>query len=85
MADVTIYRTNYCPYCDRAERLFDDLGVDYDEVDVTNDQETRQELVERTGQKTVPQIFIDGENIGGYDSARELKSTGELQEKLGIA
>ena len=84
MADVTIYRTNYCPYCDRAERLFDELGVEYEEIDVTHDQETRQELVERTGQKTVPQIFIDGEAIGGYDEARALKMSGELQEKLGL-
>jgi len=84
MADVTIYRTNYCPYCDRAERLFEELGVDFEEIDVTDDPDTREKLVERTGEKTVPQIFIDGENIGGYDDARAMKSSGELHEKLGL-
>jgi glutaredoxin 3 len=82
MADVTIYRTKYCPYCDMAERLFDSLDVDYEEIDVTEDDETRQELVDRTGQKTVPQIFIGGESVGGYDDVRELKDRGELEEML---
>jgi glutaredoxin 3 len=84
MADVKIYRTDFCPYCDRAERLFDQLGVDFEEIDVTDDPETREELADRTGKKTVPQIFIDGESIGGYDSARELKSEGKLQEMLDL-
>lgn len=82
MADVKIYRTNYCPYCDRAERLFDEMGVDYEEIDVTHDDETRDELLERTGMRTVPQIFIDGEIVGGYDEVRALKSQGKLQELL---
>lgn len=82
MADVEIYRTAYCPYCDMAEQLLDDMDVDYDEIDVTDDQETREELVERTGQQTVPQIFIDGTSVGGYDDLRELKAEGELEEML---
>jgi GrxC family glutaredoxin len=84
MADVTIYRTNYCTYCDRAERLLDDMGVEYDDIDVTHDEETRDELVERTGQSTVPQIFIDDESIGGYDELREMKASGELEERLDV-
>lgn len=84
MANVTIYRTQYCPYCDRAERLFDSLDVDYEEIDVTEDDETRQELVDRTGQKTVPQIFIDGESVGGYDDVKALKDSGELQDMLDL-
>jgi len=82
MADVTIYRTQYCPYCDMAERLFESLDVDFDEIDVTDDDEKREELINRTGQKTVPQIFINGESVGGYDDVRELKDKGELQEML---
>ena len=82
MAEVTIYRTKYCPYCDMAERLFEKMGVEFEEIDVTNDDETRRELRERTGMRTVPQIFIDGENIGGFDQAREMKATGELDELL---
>ncbi|MFW5967056.1 MAG: glutaredoxin 3 [Persicimonas sp.] len=82
MADVTIYRTNYCPYCDMAERLFEGLGVDYEEIDVTDDAEKRQELVERTGMRTVPQIFINGESVGGYDAVRALHDNGELESML---
>jgi len=82
MPDVKIYRTAYCPYCDMAEKLFEKMDVDYEEVDVTEDEQTRRELEERTGQQTVPQIFIDDENVGGYDDLRELKSSGELQEML---
>lgn len=82
MAEVVIYRTNFCPYCDQAERLFDEMGVDYEEIDVTHDTEKREQLVERTGRKTVPQIFIDGAAVGGYDSVRKLKSEGKLEEML---
>ncbi len=82
MADVKIYRTNYCSYCDRAERLLDNMGVEYEEIDVTHDEETRDKLVERTGQSTVPQIFINDESIGGYDELREMQSSGELKERL---
>ncbi len=84
MADVLIYRTQYCPYCDMAERLFDELDVEYTEIDVTNDAEERQKMVKRAGGKrTVPQIFIDGQSIGGYDDLRELHRTGKLDELLG--
>jgi GrxC family glutaredoxin len=82
MSDVEIYRTEHCPYCDMAEELLDEMDVDYEEIDVTHDQETREELVERTGQQTVPQIFIDGTSVGGYDDLRELAAEGELQELL---
>lgn len=82
MAEVTIYRTQYCRYCDMAERLLDEMGVDYEEIDVTEDAETRRELAEETGKKTVPQIFIDGTNVGGYDDLRALKSEGRLEEML---
>ncbi len=83
MADIVIYRTEFCPYCDMAEQLFDDLGVDYEEIDVTTDAETRQKMVEKAGgKKTVPQIFIDGESVGGYDDVRALQKSGELDELL---
>ena len=79
MAEVIIYRTEYCPYCDMAERLFDRLGIDYTEIDVTNDAEERDRMVKKAGGKrTVPQIFIDGVSIGGYDSVSALHSKGKL-------
>lgn len=83
MADVVIYRTQFCPYCDMAERLFDDLGIEYEEIDVTNDAEAREKMVEKAGgKKTVPQIFIDGKSVGGYDSVNAMRQSGELDELL---
>ncbi len=84
MADVVIYRTQYCPYCDMAKRLFDEMGVEYEQIDVFNDAEERKRLVERTGQRTVPQIFINDVAVGGFTDVQALKRTGELQKMLGI-
>ena len=84
MAEVVIYRTEFCPYCDMAERLFDDMGVEYEEIDVTYDDEERDRMVERAGgKKTVPQIFIDGESVGGFDDVNAMRTSGELDELLG--
>jgi glutaredoxin 3 len=84
MADVIIYRTEYCPYCDMAKRLFDEMGVEYEQIDVSNDAEERKKLVERTGQRTVPQIFIDDVAVGGFTDVQALKRTGELEKMLGL-
>ena len=85
MADIVIYRTEYCPYCDMAKRLFDEIGVSYEQIDVTNDAEARAELLERTGGKrTVPQIFINGQSVGGFTDVQALKRTGELDKMLAI-
>ncbi len=83
MAKVVIYRTEYCSYCDMAERLFDEMGVDYREIDVTNDAEAREKMVEKSGGKrSVPQIFIDGKSVGGYTDVHALKRSGELAQLL---
>jgi glutaredoxin 3 len=84
MADVIIYRTTYCPYCDMAKRLFKSMDVEFEEIDVTHDHDMRLKLVEMTGgRRTVPQIFIKGESVGGYTDVAELKKNGELEEMLG--
>ena len=84
MAEIVIYRTEYCNYCDMAERLLDEMGVEYEEIDVTHDPEQRDTMVEKAGGKrTVPQIFIDDQSIGGYDDLYALKQSGELDELLG--
>lgn len=57
--------------------------VDYEEVDVTNDRARRAEMEIKSARKTVPQIFIDGVPIGGFDEARQLDATGELDRLLG--
>ena len=85
MSKVIIYRTNYCGYCDMAKRLFAQLGVEFQEIDVTSDPKMRLKLVEMTGgRRTVPQIFIDGVSIGGYTDAAALHRNGELEAMLGL-
>ncbi|MBP9868019.1 MAG: glutaredoxin 3 [Alphaproteobacteria bacterium] len=84
MAKVEIYSTTYCPYCVRAKQLLDAKDVDYTEIDVTGDEAARVALVEKSGgRKTVPQIFINGVSVGGYDDLRLLEETGKLEVLLG--
>jgi glutaredoxin 3 len=84
-AEVIVYTTRVCPYCVAAKRLLGQRGVAYKEVDVSNDNEKRAWLVEATGRRTVPQIFIAGEAIGGYDDLAALDKSGELAKKLDAA
>lgn len=83
MAEVTIYTTGYCPYCTAAKSLLSRKGVGFSEVDVSDDDAERARLVERTGRRTVPQIFIDGQSIGGYDELAALDRGGQLDVLLG--
>jgi glutaredoxin 3 len=84
MARVVIYTTNYCPYCFGAKALLRSKNVEFEEVDVTGDPARRAEMEELSGRYTVPQIFIDGKAIGGYDDARQLDDDGELDRMLGL-
>jgi glutaredoxin 3 len=81
-AAVTVYVTRTCPYCVAATRLLARRGAEFVEVDVTGDREKREWLVRTTGRKTVPQIFIGGDAIGGYDDLAALDRSGKLGEKL---
>lgn len=84
MAKVVIYRTTYCPYCDMAKRLFQNIEVPFEEIDVTDDPEMRMKLVELSGgMRTVPQIFIDDVSVGGYTDVAALQKSGKLDEMLG--
>lgn len=83
MAEVTIYVTDYCPYCHRALDLLDRKGVKYTAVDVDGDSAKRAWLRQATGQRTVPQTFIDGRPVGGCDDLHELDRRGELDRLLG--
>ncbi len=83
MAKVEIYSTTYCPYCVRAKQLLDAKDVDYKEIDVTGDEAARVALVQKSGgRKTVPQVFINGVSVGGYDDLRLLEETGKLDDLL---
>jgi len=85
MARVVIYSTSYCPYCTAAKALFRSKNVGFEEIDVTHDPHRRAEMEQLSQRRTVPQIFIDGQAIGGYDDARDLDAAGELDRLLGIA
>jgi glutaredoxin 3 len=82
MIDVRVYTTRICPFCVAAKRLLAARGVAYEEVDVTGDDDRRAWLVETTGRRTVPQIFIAGDPIGGFDDLSALDRSGRLAEML---
>ena len=81
-AKVVMYRTRYCPYCTRAAELLRRKGAAFSEVDVSNDPSTRDRLLEETGSHTVPQIFINGVSVGGYDEINALDRRGMLDPLL---
>lgn len=78
MAQVIVYTTRICPYCVRAKQLLQRKGIAYEEIDVSDDFEARRDLVARTGQRTVPQIFINAQPIGGCDELYALERAGQL-------
>ena len=80
---IVIYTTDTCPYCDQAKKLFKRKNVMYQEHDVSNNPTRRQALIEKSnGLRTVPQIFIDGQHIGGYDALSKLDMQGKLDELI---
>jgi alkyl hydroperoxide reductase subunit F len=83
MADIAIYTKEWCPYCAKAKALLKSKGLSYREVNVTSDEALQQEMVTRSGRRTVPQIFLDGQPVGGYDDLANLNATGELDRRLG--
>lgn len=83
MARIEMYATMFCPFCYRAKRLLDSKGVSYEEIDVTMSPTKRREMMDRAqGRTSVPQIFIDGQAIGGCDELYALESAGELDPLL---
>ncbi len=81
---IVIYTTNYCPYCTRAKALLRAKNVDFEEIDVTYDKGLREEAQRSSGRRTVPQIFVDGKPVGGYEDIRQLDIKGELDRLLGV-
>ncbi len=83
MAKTEIYFTNWCPYCHQAKALLDRKGVDYVGIDLgCAGPEKVQEMRERSGRTSVPQIFINDRHIGGYDDIAALDRAGELDPLL---
>ena len=86
MAKVEMYATMWCPYCARARAVLKGKGVAVDEIDIDEQPRRRPEMIQRAGGRTsVPQIFIDGEHIGGSDELVALDRKGLLDAKLGLA
>ena len=80
---MIVYSTPFCGYCSAAKRLLTAKGADVTEIDVMFEAQSRDEMIERSGgRRTVPQIFIDGRHIGGYDDLSALDKTGELDRLL---
>ena len=82
MKEVKVYTTNYCPYCQRAKNLLKRKGIDFREIDLTDNDLEREELTEKTGCMTVPMIFIGDEFVGGFDDLNALDASGELDKKV---
>lgn len=77
-----MYCTPYCGYCVMAARLFRKKGVEVTEIDVSRNRECRRWLMEVTGMQTVPQIFINGRSVKGFDDVAALDRSGELDRLL---
>ena len=82
MARIVIYTTNYCSYCRAAKALLSSKKIEFEEIDVTADPDRRAEMEKLSGRWTVPQIFINGAAVGGFDRLRQLESTGELDRLM---
>jgi glutaredoxin 3 len=83
MANIEIYTSPYCGYCHRAKQLLTRKGAAFTEIDVMSDSQRRTEMTTRAqGRQTVPQIFIDGNHIGGCDELHALDRAGGLDPLL---
>ena len=84
MKHIEVFSRDNCPFCDRAKSLLNSKGVDFDVIDITNDEIMAIKMMQRSEQRTVPQIFIDNQSIGGYDALARLNAQGTLNKMLGI-
>ncbi len=86
MSSIVIYTTRYCPFCVRAKQLLQQelngTNIRFREIPVDNDQKLRQEMMQKSGRRTVPQIWIGENHVGGCDDLFDLKSSGQLKKML---
>jgi glutaredoxin 3 len=85
MAEITVYSTTWCGYCDRAKSLLKARGMEYTNINLDDDPAFRSKLLELTGRMTVPQIFIGEQLVGGFMELRELDRQGKLAELVEAA
>lgn len=84
MPAIEMYTTGMCPYCVRAKMLLQRKGMKWEEKRIDLDRGLMQEMLRRSTRRTVPQIFIDGHHVGGYDDLTELDALGNLDPMLGL-
>lgn len=82
MAEVIIYTRDGCPYCVRAKALLDRKGAVYSEFNASQDVSARQEMITRSGRSTFPQVFVNGQHLGGCDDIHALDAQGKLDPLL---
>jgi glutaredoxin 3 len=82
MPEIIIYTSRLCPYCTMAKKLFERKGVGYTEIDVDSETGLREELMQRTRRRTVPQIYIGDRHIGGFDDLHALDMHQQLDPLL---
>ncbi|MBI3057959.1 MAG: glutaredoxin 3 [Deltaproteobacteria bacterium] len=85
MPKVVIYTTTSCPYCTRAKAFLRSKNVDFEEIDVSRDERLQEEIIRLSGRRTVPQIFINGKSVGGFDDIKQMDATGDLDRLLEIS
>jgi glutaredoxin 3 len=79
---VTLYVSDWCPYCQRAKGLLAQKQVDFSEINIEDDAKSREEMYARSNRSTVPQIFIGDKHVGGCDDLFELDRSGELDRLI---
>lgn len=83
MSRILLYTTPFCGYCRAAKRLLAEKALDFEEIDVAFDHDKRAEMIDRAqGARTVPQIFIHGRHVGGYDELAMIEREGKLDDWL---
>ena len=79
---VTVYLSDWCPYCQRAKNLLNERQAVFNEINVDEDPKLREEMIARSDRRTVPQIFIGDKHVGGFDELYALDRSGELDRLI---
>ena len=83
MKNIIVYTGPFCNFCDAAKRLLKRNGLSFSEIDVSSGEKIKEEMIKKSnGQRTIPQIFLDDNHVGGYTELRELEKSNNLKEKL---
>ncbi len=81
---IVIYSSQFCPFCFRAKSIFQQKSVAFEEINVDGDSAKRQEMMQKSGRRAVPQIWIGELHVGGCDDLMDLQRSGKLDDLLGL-